>query len=649
MESKNTNAQETTKLWEDFRNGRAYQSGIRLTENVPMYVRFYEGDQWPPPTERTMGLPRPVVNFIKMICRIKKAAILSTPVKIHYNAERDGVDVESFNRFSEYILKEIKQSDIDKKAVDSGVKKGSYFYHYFWDSEARGLMGSHRGGVRCELIDVLNIFFSDPTEDDEQKQEWILIASREPVSSVRAKCDNKKDRDLIVSDDALDDPYAIKEQEGSELVTVLTRYFRRNGEVWIERATKNVIINKPFPLTPDLDAARKALNTTPDAPNNDLPDQPEGERNLVPKRAKATLYPIVVGNYEPREKCIYGLGEVAGLIQNQRSVNFTLGILLLAVQDNGWGKYIVDPNALKGQVITNEAGQVLVDYSGTGNGIRRLAEHNMPTAPMAIIESIMQLSRSVTGATEVMTGETIGSNMSGAAIAQLQAQAMLPVDDLKETFWKVKEQQGRVLAQFYKLFYRNKEYSYTEDPKNGGDKPERQTATFNGAEFADVDFEVTVEAVGGTHASAAGDIQALETALMQKAISVKTFFELYPKDALSNRSEILERLENEESNMVATLQMQIAQLTEQIGMRDQQLAAQQKTVDEVAGVIRENQNLKTMLAQLYSEASAKIVQANQVLAASGLKLQEIETDARIMAADIAARHDNQSRSGKLPI
>ncbi len=85
-----------------------------------------------------------------------------TPVKIVYKAEDEMADVEKFNNFAAYIQKEIGQEALDKRAIKDGVVKGSYFYHYYWDSEAKGKDGIKEGGLRCEIIDPLSIFFSDP-------------------------------------------------------------------------------------------------------------------------------------------------------------------------------------------------------------------------------------------------------------------------------------------------------------------------------------------------------------------------------------------------------------------------------------------------------------------------------------------------------
>lgn len=646
MEQVTEHNNDTTTLWDDYQNGLKFQSSTGLAKNIPQFVKFYEGNQWAPPTEKTKNLPRPVINIIKMICRNKKSAILSTPVKIIYRAEDDMADVEKFNNFAEYIQKEIGQEALDKAAIDDGVKKGSYFYHYYWDSEAKGKAGIKEGGLRCEIIDPLNIFFSDPTQLDEQKQEWILIASRENVKSVRAKCDKDVDTSLIVSDEN-DNKYGTIEQDGDKLCTVLTRYFRKDGEVYCEKATKSVVINKPFALTPNIDEASAELGFTEaeeDAPNNTTPDKPDDE-SLIPHHAKAYLFPIVVGNYERKERCIYGLGEVEGLIPNQKAINFNFAMGLLNAQEMAWGKYVVDPNALHGQSITNTPGQVLIDYTGTMKGIRKMTEQPMSAQPMQLVDTLTQFTRVVTGATEVMTGETLGAGMSGAAIAQLQAQASQPIEELKDSFWLVKEKQGKILAQFFKLYYTNKEFTYTTslplhkrandgrvDTKAGEEVS--VTDVFNSEDYRDKDFSVVVEATSGTRASAAGDINALDVLLRSGHINLKTYLKAYPKDALSNRSEILKGVDEQEQSENEQLKRQVQQLQEQNTQLAQAIEQQQGTVDKVMALIKENGELKKFIANLYTEAAQKIKSANEQIALGNARITETNADATAMAQTI---------------
>ena len=601
---------EVTEIWKAYQNGLSYQGKIGIREDIPRYVDFFEGRQWPASTKATKNLPRPVVNIVRMICRNKKAALLSVPVRLVYKADNGSADAKLFTDFAEYIQGELKQKQLDKEAVADGVVKGSYFYHYYWDNEAVGLDGQIDGAVRCELIDPLNIFFANPRELDEQKQQWIIISSRESVDAVRAKADEDVSLEDISPDEADSNPYKEQEQDGSELCTVLTRYFRRDGRVYCEQATKKVVFKKAWAIIPSAEKRQEELaklNGELDGPNNALPDN-EYESGTNAKVHE--LYPVVAGYYEKREKCIYGLSEVEGIIPNQKAINFHIAMSLLNAQEMAWGKYIAMPNALKGQKISNEPGQVLIDYSGTGNGIKKMSEQSLHSLPLEIVSVLTELTRNMSGATEVMSGEALKSGMSGAAIAQLQSQAQKPIEDLRDTFWLVKAKQGMVLAQFFKHFYYfDKSFTYkalNEETR----KQEDQTGVFNSSMFEGINFSVTVEATQGTRSSVVSDVAMLDALLSKGAIDVKTYIEMYPESAIGNKSEIMRLIEAREQAEISQLKAQNAQFASQIEQYINTVEQQRKVVEDVVQIVQENNRLKVLLASLRKEYAGKITEQN---------------------------------------
>ena len=639
---------QVSALWKMYEDARAYQDTIGLSSDVPMWVRFYEGDQWPRATKNTQHLPRPVVNMTKMVCRNKKANILSTPVKLVYDTDDGSNAGKKFTEFTAFIEKEMQMKKLDASAVKDGVVKGTYVYHYYWDADAVGKKAEVQGGVRCEIVDVLNTFVANPKEIDEQKQKWIMFSSREEVETVKAICDDDVDKDLIVPDD-VDWRYDNNsEQEGTAMCTVLTRYFRINGEVYWEKAVKNTIITKPTPLTPDVSAeveeidrevetAEKKAKTKKkvDVADTALPDKAKGSH----KSYKARLYPVVIASYEERDKCIYGMSEVANLIANQRAINNNLAMGLLAVENNSWGKYIVHKNALKGQKITNQPAQVLVDYSDTGNGIKKLAEQQPSDLSIQMADKLLELSRAVSGSTEIMTGEAIGKNQSGAAIAQLQATASMPIEELRTRFWDAKERSGKILEQFFKLYYESKDFSYKEEVINPAtNQKEEQVISdvFKSSEMVDMDFTVTVEAIGGTRATAASDIAFLESMFQAGAIDAKTFVKSFPADAISNKSELQEALEEQEQSALLQAQQTIEQM--QLQLQQAQVVTQQAT-----SLINENQQLRAQLISLYTEAKAKVEFANKAIQQVSEQYNEVYSDAQDFAQEI---YNNRMQESK---
>lgn len=521
-----------TTLYKLYQEGIAYQSKIGIRDTIPTNIKFFEGKQWPAPTESTKNLPRPVINIIKLVCRSKKSAILSTPVKPIFKSYTQGIDISKFNSFAISIFKELGQDNLDKLAIDDGIKKGSYFYHYYWDKDAIDMNGVVDGAVRGEIIDPLNIFFSNPSTQDEQKQKWILISSFLDASEVLELVDNNTQ----ISYETLN---ADKNQDGT--VTLLTRYFRIDGEVYCERATKSHIISKPFPIAP----VKVQENT-----------ENIGNANQL-RPIRAGLYPIACGYYEKRDCSIYGISEIEGLIPNQKAINFNIAMSLLNAQECAWGKYIALPNALKGQKISNVPGQVLIDHSGTGEGIKRMQEQSLSDVPMTISDKLIEMTKSVGGVTAIMGGDLQWSNMSGVAIAQLQAQAQLPIEELRSQFWEVKRKQALIIAQFMKLYYYKKQFiSVITD---GGQEKE-VFDYFTSKDYENSIFDVSVEITGGSKASSASVISMLDNCLNNGSISIETYIKAYPDSALTNKSEILKQIEIEKNSEIEQLKKELEDL-----------------------------------------------------------------------------------------
>lgn len=607
-----------TELWEMYQQGVLYQTASHLRDNVPRFIDFYEGKQWSSVIPKgTESMPRCQFNIIKPICRNKKANILSVPYKLNYSSLNNEELSIKFTRFAEYQQKAMGIDDIDSDAIDKGIKAGTYIYHYYWDKDACNVkQGVKKGAVKCELLDMMDVFFANPRETDEQRQQYILIRSRVNVDSLKETADKDVDQDLIVHDIDDDNIYNSEEQEGSNLCTLLTRYFRIKGEVYCERATKSTIINKPYSLTPTESFAPLTESLEGDD-NAEIPlfDSPSKRQN------KATLYPIVVGQYEERTNSIYGLSEVEGIIPNQQAINQLGSMQTYNVLMNSWGKWKVSPKALQGQKINNDAGQVLTDYDPAGNGISRIESGGFSSAPVVILKEVISLTRNACGSNEVTNGEVLGANMSGSAIAQLQAQASLPTEELRNRFWRTKKKCGKVLAQFFILFYDEEEFSYVE---KGDQTQEVKTDVFIANDYKNIDFDIQVEATGGTRASSASDIQFLETLFKAGAIDAPTFAQLYPNEAIANKSDVLRAIKNMQTNENIQLKQQLATYEQQLQQSAELLQKQNKVIDNASSIIQENNSLKAELFGLFRESNDKIQMANEAISKYGATKEEAD-------------------------
>ena len=531
------------KIWDDWQKGLQYQKKLNLKEICEQCVDFYEGRQWPSATERTKNMPRPVINIIKFIVNGKKANILSSKISMVYKPliydEKQGAmattGATSFTNFAKHIKKEIKQEDLDNQAILDGLKKGTYIYHYFWDTEKKTGMAKFDGGLNGQIIDCLSIVFANPKQKDEQKQKWIIIQSRENVQTLKKIAQkngiSKTEIELIKADDDTEKTYDGEEQDVEEYATVLTRYFRKNGEVYYTKSTQKMIIQEETPLTPDASKIKLELD---DEGKTNEDEEDVGQDKPTVEPFKMTFYPIIVDSYEEREKSIYGIGEVEQLITTQKSINFNYAMMQMASQNMGFPKVLMRPKALNGKEMTNAPGEVLTDHSPGFDGIRYLEPPAFSSTPLTIADKLIEVTRTVTGATEVANGEVLGKNMSGSAIVALQTQAKVPIEDMQKRFWRTHEKIARVWEQFFKAYY-NFDVDYVVENDN-----KQEVTKFNGSLYQNMDFETTIDVGPGSAYSESLSINLLEQALQRGDITFDDYIELYPETAMPFKAQLKE-------------------------------------------------------------------------------------------------------------
>ncbi len=620
-----------TDIWGEYNDSQSYLENTGLFTNIPTFVRYFEGKQWPRATEKTKNLPRPVVNIIKFISRNIKSGIVNTPVKVIFTAE-DGQQTSHLNDWHEYIEGELKMRTIDRKAVTQGVKKGTYVYHYYWDNNKRGKDALTPGGVNVEIIDVLSFRVANPRETDEQKQKWIMIISRVELDAVREMARmSGTNPDNILADES-DSAYQEEEQDGTDYVTVITKYYKVNGEVYFMKSTKDVIFQTATKLQPNVKAElEKIQGTKPDAQETSLP---EGEMQDNPTNEDIfDMYPVVVGNIEERENSIYGIGLVEDMIENQNIINRDLAYYQKARRDMALGGWMKKKGALdQGQSITNSPDQVITDNTpGDSWGIAKLPAGNIPSDNLNFVDLFVNMIRTVTGATEVMSGEVLGKNMSGAAIAQLQSQAQLPLEDYRQRFWSVKEKQALVLMCFYKFFY--SETSFNVKRKTGT-KDEIEPVTFSPNEIKGKKFDVIATAGQGSQYNELSTISALDNLLAKSVITPKFYIQALPEKVLGNKEDLLKYFEEMEQGQIAQITQQNETMKNQLVQAAEMLSKQDETIKKAAQLVTENKRLNEQILTMATEYMQTLTAAKVAIEKVGQEATTAKGDAALFAQEL---------------
>lgn len=606
MNDKTTKTREdrAAETWEQYEQGKRFQASIALDATIRENIDFYEGRQWGRKvTDRTKMLPRPVTNFVRMIVNNKMSAMNNKPCRITYEADSQENDSIEFTQFSDYQFKEMGAESVYREAIYNGAIKGTYLFHVYWDAQAKGKKGKVTGALRMESLDPRNVIFCDPSQKDEQKQKYIIISTREEVEAIRSTLPKGIDKKLIVADDEdVKKSNNKTEQDGTEMCTVLVKYFKIDGEVYCEKSVRGTVIRDAFPLRPEYEKVHEQIfGKKVDEANGDTPDNTfDTEEEPLFSAYTPTMYPLAVGQYIPREDCIYGISEVEGLIPNQRCFNFSQALQLLQAQNESWSKWVVKRDALGNQKITNEPGQVIVDNSTAGDGIKRVAGGAFNSAVFTLTDNLLSYTRTVVGATEVMNGESISANMSGAAIAQLQSQAQLPNEENRKAFWRVLEKVGRIAEQFYRMYYYDDtEYKVRKSNENGAMTMEN--AVFSAKKYNNTEFTVVAKVTSGTTSSPAGDITVIDQLKAEGLITTRQWLEAYPEDALSDKNHLLELIKQAEYTENMQLKIQLAERDEQIKALIEQCENSKNQLNAVSQIADENEKLRGDLALAFNE------------------------------------------------
>lgn len=464
-----------TDVWKQYLQGLDYQTLMGFSTSWPEYVRFVEGKQWPAPTEKTKYMPRPVINQCDFIVENKQSNILSQTLKMVYSPEElpaDG-DTGELNRAAEDMTDAAKNTwnDIDQDALNEDLVNdvltlGTGVMHYYFDNSVKGgQFTPYVGILKGEVIDPIDIFFGNPQlkPHQTQKQPWIIIRTREDVDTVKeiAKKNGKDWENIAADDKGKDEKYdtAQKDLDNANKVTCLTKYYRKNGEVYWTKVTESAIVQKERPLAPDK------------------------------SKKRFELYPVEILVFKKRRKCTFGRSIIEDIIPNQKALNWGLGMMLLSVQQTAWPKIIAKMGALT-QALTNEPGEIVTDsFPAPGvDGIKYMQPPNFSQMPMILTEKLLDMTRQVTGTTEVTTGEVFGANMAAAAIIALQNQAKKPNEAYQNKLFRSIKNIGRIWEEFYKCYYNMPRPIAAED-KDGNEI----TKQFMGTQYADMGFGLKVD------------------------------------------------------------------------------------------------------------------------------------------------------------
>ncbi|MDQ6418681.1 hypothetical protein RB620_04440 [Paenibacillus sp. LHD-117] len=487
--------------------------------NWPKYERFKAGDQWPAPTERTRNLPRPVFNIIDLIESLKVSTVMNEQIMMRFTSSDSGTDLaneaaDMFTKYSDTVWEEIQQNDLNEQMLEIAANVGSGILHYYWDSGIKGgNVLKYEGKICGEVLDPINVFFGNPQSREVQSQPYILISYRENTKKLRKEATANKLSKTLISmigpdKNTADEGYDMAQVEinDDDKTTALLCYYRHDdGFIHFHKVASGMVIK------PDTNSQMRK-------------------------------YPIALMPWKRRRKSIHGIGDTQGIIENQKAINFMVAMALLSGQLTGWPKMAIDPMRVDKRKITNTPGEI-IDVKNAEKGLNTAVAYlnpgNISPHVMGLVDTVIDLTRSMTSANDASTGEAPGANMSAAALIQLQRANGVPIESVKRRFYKCMEDVGRIWEEFFKV-----RYNLPREVKVKDDDGDDDFVQFDGSKYADTDLDLKIDIGPSSMFSEALMMSSLDRFLDQKFITFDQYLKYAPNNVVPFKARLTREIES---------------------------------------------------------------------------------------------------------
>lgn len=521
-----------TPVWQLFEKGRNYHRLTGIYSDTDLNYRMFNGDQW---AGANLGDIAPVqINFIKPIVKYKISVIHDNLYAIVFqsmNFENQEFRTtaeqicEMLNNYAARVWEQDKMDFKGRRLTKDSAINDEGIMHIFWDVQMHRPVN--------EIIKKADIYYGNENDDDIQNQPYILIRKRIPEAAaielaIREGMPESKKTFIRGDNETFEESGDAAKREVDDMVTIVYKYYRKDGIVHYDVATRWVMVSEK-------------------------------------KSTGLTLYPVAHMNWEEKEGSARGEGEVRHLIPNQIEVNKTEMRRVLTVKSQAYPQKVIDESKVSNPDEVNAVGGVIKTKGQTVDDVRKVVG-TLPPAQMSqdvkmLRDDLIQFSRELAGAGEMATGQVNPETASGRAILAVQQASQAPMTEQKESYKNFVEDVAKIWLEFIIVYSPNgmKLEMKLPDAMTGQETvqivniPQESLKQLQ----ASVKIEITPKSVYDRFAQE----QTMENLLLSGLLSaqrvgeLRIYAELLPDDSVAPKQKILAAVKKIEQS-----QLRIAQI-----------------------------------------------------------------------------------------
>lgn len=550
---------EVTPIWALYQKGKDYMIKRNVYKETDENYRNYNENQW---YEVESGSIEPITyNIIKPTVKYKVGTINANLFAIHYSAEN--YEDEKFQKEAEKVC------ELLNKHV-ARVWENDYMDYKIRQLSKRACINSQ--GIiyfdmpgkdpKSQILSKTNVYLGDENEQNIQEQPYIIIATRKPLIKVKEYAKNlgisqEEIENIVPDNDTTTQSGDSSKYELEDKALILTKLFKKNGTVWVEKATRHVQLTKPE------------------------------ETNL-------TLYPLAHFIWEEVEGSARGTGEVKQMLHNQREINKNANRRALAVKIGAYPQKIANISKIQNPEAINKVGSTITTEEYEVDDVRRIYGYIQPAtmSPDAtnLQQEMITNTRELAGAGDIATGDINPEQASGRSILAVQQASQQPLTEQSAGLKMCIEDIGRIYFDMYKTYNAKDGMIVLEEVKEQvqNEFGEKETKTIlkpkkiEGSVLQKLKTCVKVDVTPKSAYDKYATEQILENYFLQGLITLAEYIKALPDDSIAPKKELEEIQKHREEEQARIQQIE----KEAIKMQNQ-----------MNGFIQENERINNIDAE----------------------------------------------------
>lgn len=529
------------KYWKLYQKGIDYILKKGIISRTNKNWNFFSGKQWE--GIQTGGEELPFLNFIKPTIKHKVSTVSQNNMVAHYS------DAEGNEELSDtYAMLDQKFS-----ACWEHANMDMVLWSTIKDSAVTGDGILYFG--TSEMSDVQRLpntalLYGDESEQDIQKQPYVIIHQRLLVNTVRdmARANGIPEEEiaLIVPDNETEYLVGNRDEVEEDIkastskVTVLFYFTKVDGIVNIAKCTKSVVFEPIRPIT-------------------------SVKANGEPGKG-LTLYPIVKYSWEDYPNDARGLSEVEQLIPNQMEVNKTLARRSMIIKLTAYPRLAYDAQTIQNPDDLDKVGKPIEVNSGGAQSINQAIAYLNPAQsngdPKNYADDIMEYSQELSGSGETAMGNINPNRVAASAIIAIRDQAALPLNEQVAKMKTFVEEYAKLAIELWMVYHPDGMSVLTKDtdPTTGEEVTAMKRVTKD--DWDRMKPDIRVDTSQDTPWTKEAEQNLLDLLLDKQHISFEEYVELSTEHGIVPKNKLKAMLEKRKL-LQAQMEEQQAEMEEQ--------------------------------------------------------------------------------------